>query len=63
MIRFATYGGEYFPAISAHAGNCDHLADGDEVVFTEGNQTINLRVEVFVPFVVPDYPLIQPLRL
>lgn len=57
------HGGEHFPAALAYEGPIDRLANGGEVVFTEGNQTINLRIEVFDPSVIPDYPLIQPLCL
>jgi len=37
--------------------------DGGAVVFTEQNQTLNLRIEVFVPHVIPDLSLIPFLRL
>ena len=50
---FAMPNGKCFPAALALAGQCDHLVDGGGVVFTEKNQTINLRIEVFDPFVVP----------
>jgi hypothetical protein len=44
--------GMCFPASHALAGHCDHLVDGGGIVFSEKNQTINLRIEVFDPFVV-----------
>jgi len=47
-IQFATHGGEHFPAALAHAGHFDHLANRGEVIFTEQDQTINLRIEVFI---------------
>lgn len=53
MIMFAMLNGESFPAALALAGHCDHLADGGEVFFIEKNQTIDLQIEVFDPFVVP----------
>jgi len=51
---FAMRDGKCFPAERALAGNCDHLVDGGGVFFTEKKQTINLRIEVFDSFVVPE---------
>ena len=48
MIMFSMIDGKCFPAALALAGRCDHLVDGGAIVFTEKNQTINLRIEVFV---------------
>ncbi|KAF9791045.1 hypothetical protein BJ322DRAFT_1017634 [Thelephora terrestris] len=44
-ILFAMDDGPCFPAELALAGRCDLLVDGDSAVFTEQNQTINLRIE------------------
>ena len=63
MIMFATTDGKCFPAALALASHCDHLADGGAVVFTEKNQTIYLRIEVFVLYVILDLSLIPLLRL
>lgn len=50
---FATVNGQCFPAALATAGQFDRLVDGNGVVFTEQIHTINMRVEVFGPPVVP----------
>ncbi|KAF9650887.1 hypothetical protein BDM02DRAFT_3185042 [Thelephora ganbajun] len=44
-IMFAMADGTCFPAQLALVGQCDRLLDGNGVVFTERNQTINLRIE------------------
>jgi len=54
-IRFATIDGEHFPAALALAGECGRLAGGDDVSFTEEDQIINLRIEVFVLHVILTY--------
>ena len=63
MIKFATTDGKCFPAALALAGHCDHLADGGAMVLTEKNQTINLRIEVFVLHVILDLSLIPFLHI
>jgi len=55
--------GKCFPVALALARQCDDLVDGGGVVFTEKNQIINLRIEVFVLYVTPDLSLIPFLHL
>ena len=43
----------WFSAALATAGQVESLVDGHDPVFTEGINTINVRVEVFDPFAVP----------
>ena len=50
---FAMVNGQCFPAALAAAGQFDRLVDGHGVVFTEQIHTINMRVEVSGPPVVP----------
>lgn len=45
--------GSFFPAELALAGQYNLLIDGESAVFTEQNQTINLRIEVVVICVTP----------
>ena len=60
VIMFATADGKYIPAELVLAGQCDLLVDGNGTVFTDYNQTINLRIEVPSHFVIPKaitYPI------
>lgn len=46
VIAFALADGRCFPAELALAGKYNLLVDGNSAVFTEQNQSINLRIEV-----------------
>lgn len=50
-ITFAMADGRCFPAELALVGQCNRLVDGDDTVFAEHHQTINMRIEVFGLFV------------
>ena len=54
---FAMTDGICFPAELALSGRCDLLVDGGGAVFTGGNHTINLRIEVSNLSVVPKLSL------
>ena len=63
IIMFATANGGYFPAELALAGQCDLLVDANGTVFTDHNQTINLRIEVSSRFTFLGLWLIPALHL
>jgi len=63
IIMFATLDGSSFPASLAFTGPYDLLVDGGSSIFAEKNHTINLRIEVFGPFVIPKLSFIPLLPL
>ena len=56
---FAMDNGNCFPAEDALAERFDLLVDGTSTVFSDQNQTINMRVEVFGLFVIPVLSLVS----
>jgi len=62
MITFAI-NGRCLPAALALAGRYDLMVDGGAMVFMEQNQTLNLRIEVFILHATLNLSLIPFLRL